>query len=448
MRAPKIAYVGAGSTTFARRFLTDILSRPALAAGTIALMDVNPDNLALTAAFARKLAAQVGAPGRVETTTSRRAALDGADFVISTVLLFGTDVRVLPQQIAAKYGVHQAVGCSGGPGGVFRGLKDIPFTLAVARDMEELCPDALFLDYTNPTTVTPWAMSKATGVKYVALCHSVPGTARLLARFIGAPYEETGHWSAGVNHQAWMLRFEWNGRDAYPLVRRAMENPAIYEQEMVRFELMKLTGYFPTESSPHNSDFVPYFRKNRDLMERYKLWNARHHWSLPDAPERMNREAAAKREEMRRLAFGPEPIPLDASDEYSAGIMDAVVTNRPYRFNGRVMNTGLITNLPEGSCVEVPCLVDNMGVHPCHVGDLPPACAALNRQRTAGDELAVRAVLERDRWAAEQAIALDPLTASILTLPEIHQMTEEIFRAMEPYLWQEFRDEPVPAAAR
>ena len=432
----KIAYIGAGSTTFGKRFLTDILTRPALADGTIALMDINQENLDLMSSLARKMAKQLEAPTRIESTTDRRAALDGADFVVSTVLLFGMDIRMLPQQIAGRHGVHQSVGCSGGPGGVFRGLKDIPLTLSIARDMEELCPDAWFLDYTNPTTITPWVMSKASKIKYVGLCHSVQGTAMQLARYIGAPYEETGHWTAGVNHQAWVLRFEWNGRDAYPLIREAMQSPAIYEQDMVRFELMKFTGYFPTESSRHNSDFVPYFRKNRELMAKYRVLEGS--WSEPNSHLPYDREAAARRGELHRLAHGGEPIAIEQSDEYCAGIMNAMVTNRPYRFNGRVMNTGLITNLSEGSCVEVPCLVDNMGIHPCYLGDLPPACAALNRVRTLGDELGVKAVLEKDRWAAEQAIALDPLTGAQLTLPEIHEMVEDLFGQMEPYLWQAF----------
>lgn len=436
----KIALIGAGSTTFARRFITDIVSRPGLAESTISLMDISPDNLELSTALARRLVAQLDSPIRIEATTRRREALDGADFVVSTVLVFGAYARVLAQMIAARHGVDQAVGCSGGPGGVFRAMKDIPFSMAVARDIAQLCPDALFMDYINPTSITPMVMSRVSPIRYVGLCHSVPHTAKMLARLIGAPFEETGHWTAGVNHQAWVLRFTWKGKDAYPLIWKAMEDPATYARENIRFELMKLTGHFPTESSPHNSEFVPWFRKSRKLLDEYNLWDSPFHWSLPDTPERMNREASAKREGMLRLLNSPEPIPIEYSDEYCAGIMDAIVNNTPYRFNGRVVNTGLITNLPWGSGVEVPCLADNMGIHPCYVGDLPQACAALNKARCNGDELAVKAVVERDRWAAEQAIALDPLTGAVLTLPEIHKMVDELFKAMEPYLWQDFSE--------
>jgi len=374
-------------------------------------------------------------------TTSRRESLDGADFVISSVLLYGTDIRVRPQIMARARGVNQAVGCSGGPGGVFRGLKDIPFSLAIARDMEELCPDAWFLDYTNPTTVTPMVMDRATNINFLGLCHNVPHTASQLAKYIGAPLEEIQYWWGGVNHQVWFLRYEWNGEDAYPLIWKAMEDPEIYKQDAVRFEMMKFTNYFVSESSWHNSDFLPWFRRNREIQERYHVWGGQFDWSNPEAPADMDRKAAAKREEIVRMVESSDPLPIQPSDEYCAGIMNSMVTDTPYRCSGRVINTGLIRNLPQGGSVEVPCLTDATGVHPCYIGELPVACAAINQMRVLQDELAVKAVLEQDRWAAEQAIALDPLTASILTLPEIHDLVEDIFREMEPYLWQDFREE-------
>ena len=265
----KIAYIGAGSRGFAKRFLMDIMTRPALAKGTVALMDINQENLDLTTALAKKMAKQLRVPTKIESTTDRRCALEGANYVISTVLLYGIDVHDQVLQIARKYGVDQVVGCTTGPGAAFLAMRYMPFLMELLKEMEELCPDALFIHYSNPTTSVPWALNLASPIRSIGLCHSVQGTAQTLARYIGAPYEETGHWVAGVNHQAWFLRFEWKGEDAYPLLWKAMEDPEIYEQDIVRFEMMKYLDYFVTESSAHNSEYSPYFRKNRELIEHF-----------------------------------------------------------------------------------------------------------------------------------------------------------------------------------
>ena len=237
---------------------------------------------------------------------------------------------------------------------------------------------------------------------------------------------------AGSAHQAWFLRFEWNGEDGYPLLWEKMEDPEVYKQDVVRFEMMKYFGHFLTESSYHNSEYVPYFRKNAELIERYtpKVGN----WV--DLQESTIVRIAERRAELRALAFSDEPMKIGTSNEYCVGILNAMETNKPYRFNGNVMNTGLITNLPQGSCVEVPCLVDNMGVHPCYVGDLAPQCASLNRNRIAGDQLAVEGTLEMDRRKIEQAVSLDPLTAAVCTLDQIHDMVAETFDALAEWLPQ------------
>jgi alpha-galactosidase len=429
----KITLIGAGSTGFSKRFISDILTRPALAEkGTLSLMDINQEYLDVTTALARKMVKQLGVSTKIESTTDRRRALEGSDYVISVILLHGLEARMVEHKIQRKYGVDQAVGCTTGPGGVFHALRYIPVMLDICRDMEELCPDAWFLHYANPTTTVPWAMNIASPIKSIGLCHSVQGTAMELARYIGAPFEETGHWVAGVNHQAWFLRFERNGEDAYPLLREKMEDPAIYRQDMVRWEMMRYFGHFLTESSYHNSEYVPYFRRTPEMIERF----APKVGTWEDLLISSEGSAEKRREELRVEAYGDGPVTVNRSEEYCIEIINAMETNVPIRFNGNVLNSGLITNLPPGCCVEVPCLVDSMGIHPCFVGDLPPQCASLNRNRLAGDELTVKGSLEADRKAIEQAIGLDPLTASVCTLDQIHNMVEELFEADAEHLPQ------------
>jgi alpha-galactosidase len=431
----KITLIGAGSTGFARQFIVDVLTRPALASGTLALMDIDQQNLDLMGAVARKLVGQLGVPTRVETTTDRRRALDGADHVISIVQLFGVDAYDEPMQVARRHGLDQAIGCTTGPGGAFHMLRYMPFMLSLCADMEELCPRAWLLHYANPTSAISWALNIATRIKSVGLCHSVQGTAKEIAGYLGVPYEETGHWVAGINHQAWYLRYEHRGQDMYPRLRERIEDPDVREIDPVRREIMKYFGYFSTESSVHHSDYYPYFRKNPDLIARYTP--TRGYWAgvgngLTNA-QRWKAQIRDRGDTLRDAVVSSEPLPVHPSEEYCIGIINAIETNIPYRFNGNVLNTNLITNLPDRSGVEVPCLVDNMGIHPCYIGDLPEACAALNRARMAGDGLLVRGALEGDRRAVEQAIALDPLTGALLTLDQVHAMVEEIFQVQHRY---------------
>ena len=429
----KITYIGAGSAGFGKQLLTDIMTRPALVEGQITLMDISRENLDMMTALASKMARQLDIPIRIESTTDRRRALEGADYVISTVTApGGIEARKVERRISEKYGVDQAVGCTTGPGGVFRTLRYMPAMLDICRDMEELCPDAYLLHYANPTTSVSLGLMLASKIRSLGLCHSVQGTAMQLARYIGAPYEETGHWVAGANHQAWFLRFEWKGQDAYPLLWEKMEDPEIYREDVVRFEMMRYFDYFVTESSYHNSEYVPYFRKNPELIERFTPKVGR--WKDHQASE--EKEGVHKRETLRQEAYGDAPVSITSTNEYCVGIIHAMETDTPFRFNGNVMNTGLITNLPERLGVEVPCLVDNMGIHPCHVGDLPSQCAMLNAGRSAGDDLSVKGALESDRRAVEQAVALDPLTAAVCTLDQIHCMVEELFEALADHLPQ------------
>jgi alpha-galactosidase len=429
----KIVHLGAGSAGFGKRFLTDVITRPSLQDATLTLMDINPENLNIMATLAQRMAKQLNSPIDIEATTDRRRALDGADYVIITIVSNGFGPRYQEVAIPEKYGVCHSVGCTTGPAGIFRGLRYVPVLLEIAQEMKEVCPHALMLDYSNPTPIVTWAMDKASDIRYLGLCHSVQHTAMTLARYIGAPYEETGHWVAGINHQAWFLRFEWNGQDAYPLLQEKMQSPEIFEQDMVRFEMMKFFGYFLTESSYHNAEYVPWFRRTPELIQR---WTPQVGSWEKGAIERHDDSARRRRAALRQEAYGEALVQLDPGHEYCISIIDAIETNTPTRINANVRNTGLITNLPTDSCVEVPCLVDNLGIHPCYVGDLPPQCAAVNRLRQNQDELAVKGALEGDRKAVEQAVALDPLTMAACSLDQVRAMVAELFAADAPYLPQ------------
>jgi len=384
---PTIAMIGAGSVVFAQRLTTDILSYPELADSTLRLMDLDPDRLTSIGALARRLVRERNLPARIETTTDRRKALDGADYVIVAIQVGGVDAVRPDVEIPHRYGVDQAVGDTLGPGGVFRALRTIPVLIDICRDMEELCPNALLINYSNPMAVNCWAIGQATRIKVIGFCHSVQGTSRQLAGYIGVPYAEVSYWVAGINHMAWFLEFRRGDEDLRPRLFQAMADPAIYEKDRVRFEVMRHFGYFVTESTRHMSEYVPYFRRTQTLAERYA------------PPWRRDYDLYVQRQQsyyegVQRQVDGLDPIPTDRTDEYCATVLHAIETNTPARVNGNVINRGLIANLPEGACVEVPCLVDARGIHPCAVGNLPPQLAALNRSNIAVQELAVKAAVE------------------------------------------------------
>ena len=432
---PKIAVVGAGSAVFARRLVTDTLTWPSLRDSTLSLMDIDPSKLDTIGPLARRMAAQAGTKATIETTTDLSRALDGADYVAVAIRVGQSRAHI---EVPLKYGIDQAVGDTTGPGGVFYFLRNAPAIMNIATTMQEMCPNALMLNYTNPMVMLSWAVEQTAQIHYVGLCHSVQGTAMTLARYIGAPFEEVAYWVAGINHMAWFLRFLWRGKDAYPLIREAMRDPDIYEQDIVKWEILKHFGAFVSESSIHNSEYMPYFRRTAELIERHtseKMWGV-----PPKGIGREERRAMWQRrrqeqeEATRSLAYGAAEIPMERSHEYYSRILNAIETNVPYVFNGNVPNTGLITNLPQGAIVEVPIVADGCGLHPCYVGDLPPALAALNRTNLNLQELAVKGFLARDRELIYRAIQLDPLTSSVLALPEIRAMVDEMFEADEAYI--------------
>ena len=324
-----------------------------------------------------------------------------------------------------------------GPGGTFYFLKNGPAVVNIAKTMEEVCPDALLLNYTNPMVMLSWTVNAMTDLRYVGLCHSVQGTAITLARYIGVPFEEISYWAAGINHMSWFLKYLRKGKDAYPLLWEAMEDPEIYEQDIVKWEIMKHFGAFVSESSHHSSEYMPYFRRTPEMVERYtsrRMSDVGRRMSREERMETRRSRRVERDAENKRLAYGDEEIPIERTNEYFSRILNAIETNTPYVFNGNVVNTGLITNLKPGAIVEVPIIVDGCGLHPCYVGDLPPALASLNRSNLSLQELAVKGFVEGNREFIYRAVQLDPLTASKLTLPEIRQMVDEMFEADKEYI--------------
>jgi alpha-galactosidase len=318
---------------------------------------------------------------------------------------------------------------------VFRALRTIPVMIGICRDMEKLCPDAILLNYTNPMAMLCRAMQRESRVKVTGLCHSVQGTAEMLARWIGAPEDEIEYLCAGINHQAWYLDYKWQGRDAYPLLRAAVEKPEIYNEEIVRNEMFRHLGYYVTESSGHNSEYNWWFRKRPDLIQRYCThgtgWNPGVYGYILN--EYLDRERTWKRE-IQAWLEDPKPLDLKREKEYAACIINACLGGEPFRFNGNVPNRQLISNLPEGACVEVPVDADRRGFHPVYVGSLPAQCAALTNVSVAVEEMAVEACLSGDPIGVFRAVAFDPLSAAVLSLAEIRQMVNEMLEKNRDYL--------------
>jgi alpha-galactosidase len=424
----QITIIGAGSRVFAEAMIRDSLTFPALADSTFRLMDIDEEALDIMATIARKLIKQGGHGATVTTTTDRREALEGADYVVVSILSHGREPIRPEIDIPMKYGVSQCIGDTMGPGGIFRGLRTIPHMLEIAWDMEELCPDAVMLNYTNPMSLLCHAVREVSDVEIVGLCHSVQGAHAELARQIDEDPGECASWIAGINHTAWVLEYMKNGEDLYPRLRQAArDNEGWYEANTTRVEMFRQFGYYVTESSGHNSEYNPWFRKREDLRERYcsgPRFHGQHGYIKDIYPLDKAAYRKAQIEEARK-----EEIKSGRGHEYGAYIMNAHQSGEPFRFNGTVANDGLITNLPDGCSVEVPIYVDRSGLHPCFVGDLPGPCAALNNMQVQSLLLACEAALTGDRETLFHAVAFDPLSAAVLSLEEIRNMTDELYEA-------------------
>lgn len=429
----KIAMIGAGSLVFCKTLLSDFLATPALAGSEYRLMALTHRRLDKMRDFTERMIRDNGVKATVTATTDRREALRGADYVVVMIQVGGVDGFQLDYEIPMKYGVDNCIGDTMGPGGIFRAQRHIPALLEIAAEMRELCPNALLLNYANPMAMCCWALGTVGGLRFVGLCHGVQTTLDLIASYTGAKKEEIDFVAAGINHMAWFLRLQKDGKDLYPVLKENFEKPGFYANEKVRGEVMRHFGYFMTESTGHLSEYLPYFRKNRKALELYcdepgfgGETGAYYHYC---------RMIDDKFQKLDPLSIESTKLGL-RSAEYCSHIIEAEVTGNVFRLNGNIRNDGFITNLPDGCCVEVPIYVDRTGLHPTHIGALPPQLAALNMTNVMVQGLSVRAALGGDPELLMQAVALDPLTSSMLTLKEIRSMTSEMLEKQRKWLPQ------------
>jgi alpha-galactosidase len=423
----KIAFVGAGSVVFAQSLLGDVLGFPALANADLALMDVDAERLRVAERMAHKVAASLGATPTVTTHLDRRSALAGASYVINAVQVGGyRPATVVDFEVPRRHGLRQTIGDTLGIGGVMRALRTIPVLIDLCRDMEAVCPDAWLINYTNPMAMCCWALARSTPIRTIGLCHSVQGTADQLATDIGVPIQEIDYEAAGINHMAFYLRFarRTDGEDLYPRIHRVVDEGRVPDGNRVRYEMLKRLGYFVTESSEHFAEYVPYFirRDRADLVERFQV-------PLDEYLARcefMDQVWA----DLRKFYDGDEPLRnVHRSNEYGALVIDSLETGTPRVVHANVPNRGLVTNLQEGCCVEVPCTVDSRGVEPKPVGALPPQLAGLIMTNVNVQSLAVEAALTGRREHVYHAAMLDPHTAAELTLDEIWRLVDDLIEA-------------------
>jgi alpha-galactosidase len=429
---PKVTLMGAGSAVFSRQLMIDIMLIPGLDQGSFALVDIDPVRLELAHQLAEKVIALTGKKWSVEASTERRKVMEGSDYLINFIEVSGLQTVRLDHEIPLKYGIKQCIGDTIGPGGIFKALRTGPDWLDILDDVEELCPDALVMNYTNPMSILTLAAQQRTDLQVVGLCHSVQGTSEALAKYVDVPYEEMQWRCAGINHNAWFTELSHDGEDLYPLLRERAREPVVFDQDPVRFEVMLQLGYFVTESSGHFSEYVPYFRKRDDLIEKFDrdAYRGQTGFYANNWPK----WRAGLDDWARRMIAGTSEIELRRSHEFASYMIEAKETDVPARIHGNVINDGLIDNLPQEGCVEVACLIDRNGISPCHFGSLPTQVAALNQAHMAVHELVVTSLLEGDREAAVHALMLDPLTAAVCSLDEIRSLFDELYEAQREFI--------------
>ncbi len=440
---PRIAFIGAGSTVFMKNIIGDILQRPASSAATIALMDINPERLSESEIVAGKIISTLGVKAKVETHSNQRKALEGADFVVVAFQIGGFEpCTVTDFEVPKKFGLRQTIADTLGVGGIMRGLRTVPHLWKICEDMMQVCPDAWLLQYVNPMAINTWAISaKYPKIKQVGLCHSVQGTAFELARDLDIPVEEIRYRAAGINHMAFYLQFEHRQKDGsyknlYSALLQGYEegrfpkpshwNPRCPNK--VRYEMLKRLGYFVTESSEHFAEYTPYFIKQgrEDLIEKFGI-------PLDEYPKRCIEQIARWKKDSANFKSA-EKIEVSESHEYASYIVNSIWTGEPSVIYGNQRNNGCITSLPYDCAAEVPCLVDDRGIQPTYVGDLPPQLTALIRTNINVQELTVRALVEQKREHIYHAAMMDPHTAAELDLQQIWDLTDDLLAAHGDWL--------------
>lgn len=433
-----IAFIGAGSVVFTRQLVADILRFPELVDARLVLHDIDPERLDVAEATARQVDRQLGGRATVVATPDRRAALDGADFVINMIQVGGVDATIADLEVPARHGLRQTIGDTTGVGGIFRALRTFPVLTALAADMRELCPDAWLLNYTNPMAMNVWWLSVvAPELKVAGLCHSVYWTAHDLAELVGVPVEETRFRAAGVNHQAWLLEWEHEGKDLYPVLRdRIRTDPEL--ERRVRVEIFRRIGYYPTETSEHSSEYLSWFLRSDAQIDRYRL--------QPLEYVGISRENLAELDRAKQtLAAGGELELEEGASEYAPQIIHSMVTGTRREVHVNVPNRGLIDNLGQDAVVEVPAIVDGSGITPVAMGALPIQCAAVNQAYVSVGRLTVEAARTGDPLLVRQAALMDPNTASTLTPEQIWALCDELTAAHGDLLPEALRA-PVPAS--
>lgn len=435
----RIAFIGAGSVVFTRQLVSDILRFPELTDAHLALHDIDADRLSVAEASTRRVATQRGVTPAVSASTDRRATLAGADFVINMVQVGGVAATLRDLEIPAAHGLVQTIGDTTGVGGIFRALRTFPVLESLTADMREVCPGAWLLNYTNPMAMNVWwASVVAPDIKVAGLCHSVYWTAHDLAALVGVPVEETRFRAAGINHQSWLLTWEHQGEDLYPRLREAIRRDSELERR-VRVEIFRRIGFYPTETSEHSSEYLPWFLRSARQIARYRL--------TPLEYAGISRANLAQLEETRRVLDADEDLPLEeAASEYAPQIIHSIVTGTRREVHVNVPNAGLIDNLPQGAVVEVPAIVDGSGIAPVAMGALPPQCAAVNQPYASVCGLTVEAARRGDPVLVRQAALADPNTTSVLTPEQIWALCNDLVAAHGELLPAPLRT-PVPVDA-
>jgi alpha-galactosidase len=441
---PKIVIIGAGSRNFAKNIITDVVLYPELRDSTIALVDIDQARLDLTADFARTIVKQYGFNTKIESTMNRQEALKGANYVIVTIAVGGP--RLNGQKITEKYGLpwDDTVG----PCGVLEANREIPLILNIAHDMEKICPDAWLLNYSNPMAMICWAINDYSHIKSVGCCPNQRNQAFHYSTWLDIPFEEVYYWSAGINHFSFYLELKWRGKDMYQMLKDKFGGPGVYSGpnvgvrhdddknylvgvDLVEVEMLKRFGYMTTGSGGHIPEYVPYFVRTPELYKRFRLGD------FVDLAKHMGaRRMAEEARYIEQLASGYKfPLTNDYRwTIWAVNVIHSLETGTVRKINVSVKNTGLITNLTKGCVVEVPCMVDKGGVHPCYVGDLPPQCAALIQANVNVQQIAVKGIVEKDKNQLLQAVLVDPLTRTMLSIDEMNKMMGELFDWEKEYV--------------